>query len=151
MLGIARKTLSFSFIRYIVSGGTAASVNFGLLFLLVEVFGVHYLLASAIAISAAIIVSFTMHKFFTFREHTLQRIPHQFIRYLILLGCTLAVDTALMWLLVDGLGAHYFVAQILVSGTLALGNFFIYRFFVFHASAPQSDTREEHTTPAPLP
>lgn len=142
MFWIARKTLSFSFIRYIVSGGTAASVNFGLLFALVELGGLHYLLASAIAIGAAIIVSFTLHKFFTFREHTLERIPHQFFRYLVLLGCTVAVNTVLMWILVDGLGAHYFVAQILVSGTIAVGNFFIYKLFVFHSTIQKNDIHE---------
>lgn len=143
---IVHKALSFSFARYLISGGTAASVNFAALFLLVEVVHVHYLFASAISVGMAIIVSFTLHKFFTFREHTLERIPHQFVRYLLLLACSVSVNTVLMWLLVDGLLIPYFLAQVAVSGVIATGNFFAYRLFVFHFTPHRTDTPEADTS-----
>lgn len=118
-------------VRYLISGFTAAGTNLVALYLFVEFAGLHYLSASALALGIAIVVSFTLHKFFTFRERTLQRIPHQLARYLVLLGCTLAINTVLMWALVEGIGIPYLLAQVAVSGVIAVSNFFVYRLFVF--------------------
>ncbi len=118
-------------LRYLISGALAVLTNVVALYLLVEHAGFHYLLGSIFAFAVALVVSFTMHKFFTFREPTVRHIPNQAVRYIITLAISLAINTGLMWFFVDGWSVPYLVAQVLSSGAVAVANFFAYKLFVF--------------------
>jgi putative flippase GtrA len=129
--------------RYIFSGGTAALVNLATLHALVEYAGVYYLFASGIAFLVALLVSFTLHKFFTFGDTEARRIPRQMVAYVCLLGLNILINLALMWIIVDGLGVMYLIAQVLVSGAIAIWSFFAYRHIVFRTDTISIDTHAE--------
>jgi len=118
-------------IRYFISGGTAAATHFVFLYLLVHFGGLHYLLASALALGTAIIVSFSLHKFFTFRVHDLARTHIQFGLYLGVVGMDLGINLGLMWFSVEILGIPYLAAALIASVAIAAVNFFAYWFIVF--------------------
>lgn len=126
-------TRGYRLLRYLISGGTAAAANIGLLFLFVQFLGIHYLSASITAFIASIAVSFTMQKFWTFQDASLREAPMQFGRYLFVLFANLALNTLLMYLLVDGAGLWYLYAQVLATGVVAVAGYFGYRHFVFRA------------------
>ncbi len=117
--------------RYLTSGFTAAGVNLGVLYGLVEYGGLHYLFASSIALTIAIVVSFSLHKFFTFRERDLSRAHVQFGLYLGVVGIDFCLNLLLMWLSVEFLGIPYLFGAIIAGGAIALINFFAYRLVVF--------------------
>lgn len=120
-------------LRYLISGGTAAAANIGLLFALVQFTGMHYLPASVASFLASVAVSFTMQKFWTFQDASLRGAPMQFGRYLVVLCGNLALNTVLMYLLVDEAGLWYLYAQVLATVAVAVAGYFGYRHFVFRA------------------
>ena len=118
-------------VRYLISGCPAAATHLLALYALVEFAGLHYLSASAIALGVAIIVSFSLHKFFTFREHNLSHAHIQFGLYLCVVGINFVTNLALMWFSVELLRVPYLLAAIIAGVAVAIVNFFAYRLFVF--------------------
>ena len=121
--------------RFLFSGGTAFIVNLGLLYFLVDVLGWWYLGASLASFSVAIIVSFIMQKFWTFRDGVLQRTPAQFGFFALIAIFNSGLNVWLMYVFVDWTGIHYLLAQVFSSGLIAGWSFFAYFRFVFNKSA----------------
>lgn len=122
-----------SFFRFLISGGLAAVTLFGSLYFFTDVLGWWYVGASAISGTAAFIVSFTLHKFWTFSDPNIDRAGLQFIKHLGVGLINITVNTLFLFVLVDYLHLHYLLAQALVSGTMALISFFVYKYYIFHA------------------
>lgn len=124
-------TRLFHLVRYLISGGIAATTNVGILFLLVHFAHLHYLSASIAAYLLAVVVSFTLQKFWTFQDKPTHDIPSQFSRYSIVVVTNLLLNTLLMYLFVDTFGIWYIFAQIGATAIVAVAGYFGYRFFVF--------------------
>lgn len=118
--------------RFLISGGTAALVLLVILYVCTDIFLIWYLISSVIAFVCAFLTSFTLHKFWTFRDRHVGRIPKQAASHLMVGGVNLILNTALLYWLVEYGRIHYLVSQVLVSGTLAVASFFIYKHFIFH-------------------
>ncbi|MEK7063624.1 MAG: GtrA family protein, partial [Patescibacteria group bacterium] len=97
----------FRLIRYVFSGGVAAASNILVLYLLVEFLEVYYLSASVIAFVCSIAVSFMLHKFLTFHDGERAGVHWQFARYLVVILSNLALNTALVYALVEVGGVWY--------------------------------------------
>ncbi len=118
-------------IRFIISGGTAASINLGLIYLFTDILGFWYLFSSASAFIFAFIVSFCLQKYWTFENKNKDILYKQLAIYLLLALFNLNVNTALMYILVDFFKIWYMLAQFFVTGLIALWNFTAYKFFIF--------------------
>lgn len=118
-------------IRYLISGGTAALVNWSTLFLLVHLGNMYYVYASILSFITSIGVSFTMQKFWTFRDNLVHDIHVQFTRYLIVILLSLLLNTALIYFLVEKVHVWYMFAQVIATILVAITNFFCYKHFVF--------------------
>lgn len=141
MISLARFFLRYKATRYLISGGTAAFVNLALIFILTEFAGIWYLASSMVSFIAGFIVSFTLQKFWTFKDARREIIMQQLAVYLAVALGTLSLNTLLLYLAVDILGLWYMFAQFLVSGILALGSYFIYNFFIFVNSVKRFSLR----------
>lgn len=130
-------------LRYLLSGGTAAVVNLVLLALFVEVLGLWYLAAAMLAFTLALLVSFTLQKFFTFADQmgTRSTLTRQFSVYTTVALANVAINTLLVYLLVERLRLHYLASQIAASAAIALYSFFVYRAVFFkNVPVPQEET-----------
>jgi putative flippase GtrA len=125
----------FRLIRYVFSGGTAAASNVTALFLLVEFGKLYYLYASILAFIFSLAISFTLHKFLTFRDRETRDVHSQFGRYLIVVLGNLALNTALVYVLVESGGVWYLFAQILAAVVIAVTGYVGYKYFVFREQA----------------
>ena len=132
-------TRVFKLIRYLISGGTAALVNFTTLFVLVQFIDIHYLSASILAFVVSIAISFAMQKFWTFRDNIVHDIHTQFTRYLVVILFSLLLNTVLVYLLVEKVHVWYLLAQVIATVIIAITNFFCYKHFVFRARTMQTD------------
>lgn len=126
----------FRLVRYLISGGTAAASNLAFLFLLVHFGGVYYLYASILAFIMSIAVSFTMQKFWTFRDKPLHDVHAQFTRYVAVVLSNLLINTAIIYLLVEKAGIWYLLAQLSATAVIAVTGYFGYRHFVFRDRTP---------------
>jgi len=56
------------FIKFSIVGSIGVGVNLGLLYILVECFGLYYLLAAAISIGASVVSNFILNDKWTWRD-----------------------------------------------------------------------------------
>ncbi len=125
-------------IRFIISGGTSATVDLVVLFFLNSVLHIHYLPSAILAFMVAFGVSFTLHKFWTFKSHS-DRPHRQAFLYLgtSLFGLTL--NTLLMYVFVDhifeniitNMKLNVMLSQVIVGVIVACVSFFLSHNFVF--------------------
>jgi len=118
-------------IKYIISGGTAAAVNLGLLYFFTAVLNLWYLLSSVLAFIVSFLVSFFLQKFWTFGDSKKDIIYKQMAVYLFITLINLGINTASMYILVDYFKVWYMLSQFIVSASIALWSFMVYKFFVF--------------------
>lgn len=127
----------FKILRYLVAGGTAAASHLAFLYLFVEYGGMQYMSASIAGFICAIFVSFAMQKFLTFQDRQTHDLHSQFARYLVVTGANLALNTLLMYILVEA-GMWYMVAQAITTTVVAVTGYVGYTYFVFRTrSTPQ--------------
>jgi len=118
-------------IKYIISGGTGAVVDLGLLFLLVSVWGLWYISGAVLAFLVAFCFSFTLQKFWTFGSNSFDRLHMQAGLYLLVSLLNLVLNTFLIYIFVEYFNIHYFLSQIIAGVLLAVSSFFIYKTFIF--------------------
>jgi putative flippase GtrA len=113
--------------RYIISGGTAAVVNLGTLYVLTRFFSVWYLAASVVAFVLSLIVSFTLQRTWTFRVYGNRAIMQHSSLYLLAALFNLALNTFILFLLVQYGHAGYIFAQFIAGVIVAFESYFLYR------------------------
>ena len=119
------------FIKYIISGGTAALTDIVFLYFFTDIVGIWYLTSSVLAFIVALVVSFVLQKFWTFRDTSLDKVHTQFVLTTIVALVNLGLNTLFMYILVDLAGLWYILAQLATGATLALGSFTAYRKIIF--------------------
>ncbi|MFA5830719.1 MAG: GtrA family protein [Candidatus Paceibacterota bacterium] len=115
------------FVRYFISGVSAAIVDFTFLFVLTEFFNVWYIWSASIAFGVAFCVSFVLQKFWTFKDNEKSKIKWQLPAHLSLGTVNLCINGFLVFFFVEALGVWYMLAQFLVTALLAVESFFVYR------------------------
>jgi len=118
-------------VRFLVAGGVATGAQLVTLYIFTDVFGFWYVGSATLAFIVAVIISFSSHKWWTFRDFHRGAINRQFVFYLILQIANLGLNVALIYLLVDVIGVWYLLSQAIISTLLAITSFFIYKHIVF--------------------
>ena len=116
--------------RYLLVGVLSFAIDFALLVLLYEVFGVVLWLATAAAFLASLGANYLLQRYFTFSGTPTR--GTSFIKYLLLVG----VNTAAASLIVSGfeaLGSSYQLGKIVSTAAMTVWNFFAYKYWVFAA------------------
>ncbi|MBI2459121.1 MAG: GtrA family protein, partial [Parcubacteria group bacterium] len=89
-------------VKYLMAGGLAALVDLSLLYILTDILGIWYLISASLAFIWSFFVSFFLQKFWTFSDRDQQKMYRQMAGYLSVALANLALNTALMYWLVDG-------------------------------------------------
>lgn len=134
-------------LRFLLSGGTAAVVNIGALYLLVDIGGMWYLPGAALAYTAAIGVSFLMQKFFTFGDYGTENLGRQSAQYAVFQLCNVGVNTAFVYVGVEFLRISHLVAQVISGGVIALYTFAVLQYVLFR---PKPAARSSSPCPSCL-
>ena len=118
-------------LRYLIAGGTGATVNFSILYTLTEYAHVWYILSAVIALVFAFATSFILQKFWTFQNMVLERVYLQMAKHITLSLSNIGVNIVFLYVLVEYAGIWYMFAQFISAGLLACVNYFIYRTHIF--------------------
>lgn len=109
----------------------ATAVDFGTLTLLVERFGLHPVSATALGALAGAVFNFTLARRWIFRDHN-GSIGAQALRYALVSGASLGLNTLGEYLLSTRMGVHYLGARVVVAVAVSLlWNFPMHRRVVF--------------------
>ena len=112
-------------VKYVISGSTAAAIDFILLFVLTDLLGIWYLTSAILAYISSFFTSFTLQKFWTFQDQDLKKIRKQFLIYLAVALIGLLLNSIMMYFWVSALHIWYLAAQFITTGILAIGSFAI--------------------------
>lgn len=117
-------------IRFIISGSFVAFVGLAVLHVFTEWFHVWYLFSSTISFFVALFLNFLLQKYWTFQGND-GKIHVQGGLFFLNALLYLALNTALMYGMVDIVGIHYIFAQATVMVLLSIMNYFIYQGIIF--------------------
>jgi putative flippase GtrA len=128
---VFKKLTQHKLVRYIISGGSAAATQIGLLILFTDVFGIWYITSTTMAFCVAVFVSFLLQKFWTFQNKTRHNMHIQAAGYLVVAVIGLITNDLLLYFFVEYFHLHHIVGQIIGSGLIAILNYFLYRSVIF--------------------
>ncbi len=118
-------------IKFVISGGLATIVNLFFLFIFFSILDIQIIYASSMSWLLAILISFNLQKYWTFRSFSFKKMSSQVILYLLIAILSLILNARWMYLLVEGLNINYLLAQIIVLFVLAILNYIVYKFIIF--------------------
>jgi len=121
--------LAFEFARYVLVGGLAFAVDFGLLRFGLS-HGMHYLAATAAGFIAGLATNYALCVLWVWRGTSATTLRDFLIFAAVGLG-GLALTELLMWVAVELLGAGPSLSKIIIAGLVLVWNFGLRRMFVF--------------------
>lgn len=130
-LVLTYRTLVGTIGRYLIAGSIGTITNLGILFILTEYAGLHYLVSAGISFVLACGVGFTIQKFWTFRERSVEGIRAQAIGYFLISTINFFLNLTLLYFLVEKLHLWYMFGQIIASALIAVSSFLLYRHVIF--------------------
>ncbi len=124
-------------IKYIFAGGLATFVNLAVLFICVEYFHFWYLTGAVVAFIFGVMTSYTLQKFWTFKDVERGNMHIQFFWFTIFALAMLGLNTLLMYVLVDIFLIWYLLAQAISSLCIALINYNVFNKLIFKSNVIQ--------------
>ena len=118
-------------LRFLLSGSISALTNFSILYALTEYVQLWYLFSSIVAFSVSLVVSFVLQKFWTFRNHSLERVHIQAPLHVGLAITDLLLNTLALYVMVEWFGLWYMFAQFIAAGGIACINYYVYKTHIF--------------------
>lgn len=119
-------------VRYIISGGTAASVTLLTFSLFFYIFHIHYLIGNIFSFSIGFFVSLGLQKFWTFQDHSTDNIHIQGLMYLFSSLFGLCINTLVLYICVHFFGVLPIIGVIIAGIATALTTFPISRKYIFN-------------------
>jgi putative flippase GtrA len=122
-------TLAAQFLRFCGAGAAATAAQYAALVTLASLLQMGAVPASALAYSLGALINYILNYRYTFRSTSGHHAA--MVRFTVVALAGLALNTAFMYLLTRGLGAHYLVAQVFATGAVLIWNFAANRAWTF--------------------
>ena len=121
--------------RYGFVGGAAFLVDYGVLVLLTEVFGMHYLLSATISFILGLITNYLLSVVWVFDNRTLGNRWAEFTVFAIIGVIGLGLNALIMYVCTDKMGIHYMISKIISTVIVFFWNFFARKIVLFKAKS----------------
>ena len=121
--------------RYGFVGGAAFLVDYGVLVLLTEVFGMHYLLSATISFILGLITNYLLSVVWVFNNRTLGNRWAEFAVFAIIDVIGLGLNALIMYVCTDKMGIHYMISKIISTVIVFFWNFFARKVILFKAKS----------------
>jgi putative flippase GtrA len=132
---------------YALGAAAAFAVDFALLWLLVDRFGMHYLSAAALSFLAGTTVVYLVSVRHAFRYRRVDDRRLEFGYFAAIGAAGIVLNLVLMYLFVEWLTLHYLAAKVGAAGVSFVANFAARRWFLFTRRSPAE--REQAATTEP--
>ena len=124
------KKLSSQIIKFGFVGGTAFVIDAGLLFLLTEFCGIHYLISGMISFTASVIYNYILSVKWVFDAKKDANKTQEFIVFIVLSVIGLGINQLFMWLFVDMMHIYYMLSKIIATVIVMVYNFITRKIFL---------------------
>jgi putative flippase GtrA len=121
---------------YAVASGCALVVDMTILWTLVQVLSWDYMVAAATSFLAGAVVAYVLSVNLAFKQHRLSDRRAEFVSFVAIGTVGLAVNGAVIYVMVRYFGLHYLIAKCVAAGFTFLCNFIARRqiLFIRHSS-----------------
>ncbi len=127
-------------IKFLISGGSAATVEYFIFIFLQHFLGNEGLIASqTISLLSGFVISFALNKQWVFKSGGNTHV--ELAKYGMLLGVNLVITNILMYVMVNYTEIEYWLAKIILMAMVATWNYFIFQKFVFRSKTSNEDKR----------
>ena len=103
------------FAKFTVTGATCFAIDFGLMVLLKEVFGLYYIAASAISFIVATCINYLISKHWVYDVKDKSAQFRELIVFIILSAIGLGINTCLLWLSTAKVGLNYKISKLIAG------------------------------------
>ena len=117
-------------IKFGFVGGTAFVIDAGLLFLLTEFCGIHYLISGTISFTASVIYNYILSVKWVFDAKKDANKTQEFIVFIVLSVIGLGINQLFMWLFVDMMHIYYMLSKIIATVIVMIYNFITRKLFL---------------------
>lgn len=120
-------------VKYSMVGGVCTILDFSILFILTDFFGVNYIISSIISFMIATILNYILCVTWIFELRVVKKIYQEFIFYLVISGIGLMVNTLFIWSFTEFLGFYFMISKLFATGVVFVWNFGARRYFLHTA------------------
>ncbi len=124
------KKLIAQFMKFGIVGVLAFIIDYGLMILLTEVFGVPYLASTTISFVVSVIFNYVASMRYVFKRKDDMSRRREFIIFVALSVIGLVINDVFMWLMTDQLFIDYRFSKIVVTFIVAVWNFVTRKIFL---------------------
>jgi putative flippase GtrA len=139
-----RAPVLIQFVKFGLVGVSNTLITFAVYTLLLKVFGVWYLAASAIGFVVGAVNGFLLNRRWTFREHVGDSLTP--VRWGVVQGCGLALNEALLYLFVHDASLDKLASQAFATVIVTVTTFFANRAWTFRAHPSHVDGEPRNET-----
>ena len=126
-MSVAHRELTQRLGKFLVVGASGVVVNNAALFTFYQLLRLPLVLASCAAVALAVVNNFVWNDRWTFEQQygPVSLAIRRFARFGVASLGGLLLTTAMLWVLVNELGLHYLVANLIAAGAAAVSNYLV--------------------------
>lgn len=117
------KKLLVQIFRFGLVGGLCFLIDYGLLALLTELFGINYLISSAVSFSVSVTVNYLLSMRFVFESKEQVNRLKELVLFIVLSVVGLGINQGLMWLGTELAGVYYLLTKLAATAVVMVYNF----------------------------
>lgn len=118
------------FVKYCIVGGTAAVVDFSILFVLTDFLNVYYLISATISFIVSALTNYALNRGWTFCSNGKKR--RQLPIFFTIATIGLVLNNSIMYFSVEVLALWYIWAKVIATGIVLMWNFLGNKYFTFN-------------------
>ena len=130
------KKLIEQFMKFGVVGAIAFVIDYGLLALLTELFGINYLVSATISFTVSVIFNYVASMRYVFSHKQDMSRRREFIIFVVLSVIGLLINNLCMWAGVEIFGVHYLIVKIVATAIVMVWNFVTRKIFLDGGETP---------------
>jgi putative flippase GtrA len=122
---------SVQLLRAILSSNVAFAIDFGLLVLLTEVFGVHYLISNVIGFMSGTTFLYVLSIKWVFSRRKVESRHAEYWIFILIGGAGVGLNELLIWTFTEHAHIYYLISKMLAGTTVFFFNFFMRKYVLF--------------------
>lgn len=127
--------LFLQLIKFGIVGGISTLLDYGLMLLFAEVFGIFYLLSSTLSYTISLVFNYIASMRYVFRGREDMNKLKEFLIFTVLCLMGLGINQLVLWLIVEYAGIDYRISKIGATGVVMIWNFVTRKLFLEEKSA----------------